>query len=65
MNWKCCKDCPDRHTACWGDCERYAEELRLYREQRNQLNKYREAYSFTRKSSARRKMEHERLVSES
>jgi hypothetical protein len=20
-----CKDCPDRHTACWGHCERYQE----------------------------------------
>lgn len=20
-----CKDCPDRHTACWGGCERYKE----------------------------------------
>lgn len=64
MTWKCCKDCPDRHPACWGDCERHAEELRQYREEQKQLYKYREADSFNHKNICRRKRAHERLVNE-
>jgi hypothetical protein len=28
-----CKDCPDRHEACWGQCEKY----KTWRETRDKL----------------------------
>lgn len=27
-----CKDCEERHTLCWGECERYAEYKRALEE---------------------------------
>ena len=36
-----CKDCADRHEACWGKCEKYkAWKLRL-----DELNKRRKKYN--------------------
>ena len=36
-----CKDCADRHEACWGKCEKYKEwKLRL-----DEVNKRRKEYN--------------------
>lgn len=41
-----CKDCPDRHRACWGECEKYqkarAELDKLKADKANEF-KYNEA----------------------
>lgn len=32
MYFTCCKDCPDRHPACHGTCEKYKAAKAKYRE---------------------------------
>ena len=36
-----CKDCVDRHEACWGKCEKYKE----WRKRLDEVNKRRKEYS--------------------
>lgn len=50
---KCCINCTDRHPACWSDCERYAEELKVYRDKKAFLNGGKEAYWFNRETNMR------------
>lgn len=41
-----CKDCPDRHRACWGECEKYQAaraELERVKAERAEARKRREA----------------------
>ena len=52
--WESCKNCLDRHPACWSDCERYKAELKQYREKVEFLNSGREAYQFTRDTYCKR-----------
>ena len=37
-----CKGCADRHTACWGECEKYKEWKKLV----DGANKARKEYQF-------------------
>lgn len=39
-----CKDCADRHEACWGGCDRYKE----WKKRLDDLNKARKEYDRTR-----------------
>lgn len=34
-----CKDCPDRHPACWSECERYKQAKKDHAEKTNQIEK--------------------------
>lgn len=36
----CCHNCKERHTACWGDCEKYKAERSEY-EARKQAHRER------------------------
>lgn len=36
-----CKDCADRHEACWGKCEKY----KAWKERLDEVNKRRKEYS--------------------
>ncbi len=36
-----CKDCADRHEACWGKCEKY----KAWKSQLDELNKKRKEYN--------------------
>ena len=35
-----CKDCPDRHEACWGKCEKY----KSWKSMLDEVNKRRKEY---------------------
>ena len=37
-----CKGCTERHTACWGDCEKYKEWKKLV----DKANNARKEYNF-------------------
>ena len=37
-----CKGCADRHTACWGECEKYKEWKKIL----DSANKARQEYNF-------------------
>ena len=43
-----CKDCPDRHTACHGSCERYKEWLDKYHAQQKHLEENKNRFNITR-----------------
>lgn len=36
-----CKDCPDRHQACWSDCERY-KQAKAEQDEKSQQKRKRE-----------------------
>ena len=39
-----CKDCKERHEACWGGCEKYKE----WKQRLDELNRVRREYDRTR-----------------
>lgn len=37
-----CKDCPDRHPACWSDCEKYKKAKEEHAEKLRQIKKHKQ-----------------------
>ena len=37
-----CHDCPDRHTACWSECEKYKKAKEEHAEKANHIRREKE-----------------------
>lgn len=41
----CCRDCKERHTLCWNECERYKAQRKELDEANRRIRKEKEAYT--------------------
>lgn len=40
MAIRCCKDCPERHTSCWSDCEHYLAAKAQHEKEKAYMRQY-------------------------
>lgn len=45
--FSCGRDCPDRKPGCHGQCEKYKKERAAYDKRKAELNRYKDAQSYT------------------